>query len=104
MAMKEFFIWLTGTDRIRVRIHTAGGEVREFVAQYETIIDGRWWPVVRYDSAHGIAHRDLLAPKGDTIGKDWYPDIGYADAVNMAIDDRQANWNRYREVFERRMK
>ncbi|MDL1964286.1 MAG: hypothetical protein LWW98_08155 [Deltaproteobacteria bacterium] len=31
-----------------------------FRVQYETKINQIWYPVVRYDTAHGFAHRDLL--------------------------------------------
>ena len=33
--------------------------------QYETRLEGKWFPVVRYDTEHGFAHRDLLDKKGD---------------------------------------
>jgi hypothetical protein len=36
------------------------GKIVFFRVQYETKINLIWYPVVRYDTAHGFAHRDLL--------------------------------------------
>ena len=34
------------------------------MVQLETLIGETWIPVARYDTAHGIAHLDILHPKG----------------------------------------
>ena len=90
-----------------VRVEFAKDERREivrFVAQYEARIDGQEQPVVRYDGAHGFAHRDLLAWDGSTIEKTpMRTGISYAEALTEAIDDLKADWPRYRaDYLERR--
>ena len=37
-------------------------ELREIYWHYRNmkLLDGVWYPVVRYDTSHGFAHRDLL--------------------------------------------
>jgi hypothetical protein len=35
-----------------------------FIVQYETKVDGKWLPVVRYDTKYGFVHRDLPDKKG----------------------------------------
>jgi len=35
------------------------------VLQYEAMIEGKWFVIVRYDCAHGFFHRDLLHPNED---------------------------------------
>ena len=53
-----------GSSHLRIK-----GQVIDFAIQYETFIDGEWFPVVRYDTSHGFAHRDIMnirAEKGKT--------------------------------------
>ena len=46
-------------DRLRVRASKIRGRIVSFVVQYEAFIQGRWRAVVRYDTAHRFAHRDI---------------------------------------------
>ena len=39
-------------------------QIVDFSIQFETFIADRWHPIVRYDSAHGFGHRDLMHPDG----------------------------------------
>lgn len=43
-----------------MRIWLEAGRVRRFEVQYQTTIGGELLPVVRYDTAHGFAHRDQV--------------------------------------------
>lgn len=80
-----------------------GKTVVDFVIQYEAFIDGRYRPVVRYDGSHGTPHRDTLDWDDETIKKDWDLEATtHNDAVTEAIDDIQANWERYLDGFLRR--
>jgi hypothetical protein len=47
--------------RYRVRYETHKGQVIGFVVQLEFKTTLGWRPVVRYDTAHGFAHRDSLS-------------------------------------------
>ncbi len=91
----------SGLEWLRVRITTAGGHVKTFTIQYETIVDGERAPVVRYDNAHGFAHRDLIDRQGQVTK---YPLAG-APAPKTALDTGvrhiRANWRRYRRYFLR---
>lgn len=49
------------SDRYRLYCVTERGRVTIFRVQYEAYIDGEWWPVVRYDTAHGFPQRDLMS-------------------------------------------
>jgi hypothetical protein len=66
----EYFFYLTteATDRLRVTARKDKGEILEFVVQYETVVSGEWRPVVRYDTAHGFAHKDIIKANGE-VGK-----------------------------------
>ncbi|MDP9356047.1 MAG: hypothetical protein M3R02_12345 [Chloroflexota bacterium] len=103
---KEFFrpIGSPG-DTLRVRITIDRGEVTAFVIQYEAWIEGAHRPVVRYDTAHGKAHRDMLDWNGSTIDKVWAwegADLSYNEALDSAASDLINNWAAYREDFLRR--
>lgn len=63
----EFVIMLGDEDRYRHRHVRIGGRVVEFAVQYEIRSKGEWVPVVRYDTAHGFAHRDLFIEKGEVV-------------------------------------
>ena len=60
MKELEFVIPFSLQDRYRHYHLSARGQVIEFSIQFETFINGEWLPVVRYDTSHGFAHRDLL--------------------------------------------
>jgi hypothetical protein len=93
---------LTSDDAniLRVRILAERGEVVRIAVQYETIIDGRRYPVVRYDTAHNDAHRDVLDWRGHVVQKDWIAgSSAYKRALNEAVDDLKTNWPACRVAF-----
>ena len=61
--------------------------------------DGSWKPVVRYDCAHGIAHRDRYNLGGEQ-DKQEIP-LSYAESLDFADKDINDNWDNYRERFLR---
>ena len=91
---------LTETDFLRVRFFVEQGSVMRLVVQYEAIIDGEYYPVLRYDSSHDQAHRDILDMRGETTRKAWL-NLSYADALTFALADVRANWRYYRQDFIR---
>jgi len=100
---EEFDIPLNSGDMIRVRMVREGKTVVDYLAQFETLIDGEYYPVIRYDSRHGHPHRDTLDWTGETIDKRWAPAVTtYNRALTDALDDIEANQERYREQFLRR--
>jgi len=52
---------------LRVEAMIDRAHVRRFVVQYEAYIDGRWQPIIRYDTAHGFAHRDIYHARNPTM-------------------------------------
>ncbi len=87
-------------DRLRVEAAIERGRVDRFVVQYEAHIRGKWRAVVRYDTAHGFPHRDMMHPRrsADKVA------LAISDlnaAMTFAIQDVQALWPAYRETYER---
>jgi len=102
---REFFVPLPEGSSLRIRIGIDRGEVKGFVVQLEYNIGGDTWaPVVRYDSAHGRPHRDILDPSGETVEKEWLDellgrDVSIAEGLNYGQDDLKRNWQVYRDRF-----
>jgi hypothetical protein len=94
----EFVIRLGLHDRYRHLHIKEKGKIAFFRIQYETEINGVWYPVVRYDTAHGFAHRDLLKMKGEVLKTPLF-NQDYNDALTFAESDLKSNWRFYRERF-----
>ena len=90
-----------GLDFLRVRMRIERGALVRFTAQYEAVVEGRTYGVIRYDSAHGRPHRDTVDWTGTVIDKKWLPDMPLDRARKEGSDDIKANWSTYREAFER---
>ncbi len=101
----EYEVSFTAEDLMRVRIRTERGRgVIAVTAPYKVTINDTIYPVVRHNSSHGPAHRDLLDVEGRNIDKLWYSrSISYAEVVDRAIADIRANWEQYRQDFIGRM-
>jgi hypothetical protein len=102
--MKEirFIAMLTPEDRYR-HIHVRfRGNVLSFVIQYETRLEGQWLPVVRYDTEHGYAHRDIMDKKGDKRKTPIFTE-DYNEALTFAEYDIKSNWRIFKEIFLRGM-
>jgi hypothetical protein len=94
---------LSDEDRKRHEHLTENGKIMGFVVQYETLLNDKWMPVVRYDTAHGYAHKDLINPDGRKekilIGVS-----ELTEALTFADKDIIENWARYKDRFMRRIR
>lgn len=99
---KSYLYMLTENDRKRHEHLTEEGTVVSFVVQYEVRIDDKWMPIVRYDTAHGFAHKDLLNPDGSKE-KIILGDADLGDALTLADKDINENWQTYKNRYLRRM-
>ncbi len=100
MGKKEFTKRLDeiGENRIRYKIVTQRGRIVDVVAQYETLIDGKWVAVVRYDCAHGFFHRDVLSLEGEKR-KDVITIQDLENSLLFAEQDLKDRWEMYKEDF-----
>ncbi len=106
MGEREFIIYLDPQERInRYRHYHAwqGNQIVEFRIQYEALIDDGLRPIVRYDTAHGKPHRDILNPDG-TETKEWFTNYSNAEILTIGQRDIVDNWKSYRVRYEREMK
>jgi len=98
----EYLIYLTAesTDRLRVSAQKMKGMILEFVVQYEALMSDQWQPIVRYDTAHGFAHKDIMKANGKTIKQPLFFET-YNLAFTYTTIDLKLNWKKYREDFSR---
>lgn len=101
----EYLIYLTSelADRLRVTAQKEKRKILDFVVQYEAMISEQWQPIVRYDTSHGFAHKDIIRPDGETIKQPLYFET-YNLAFTFATLDLKANWKHYRDSFEKEIK
>jgi len=94
----EYIIRLSPDDRYRHYHSIEKGKIVFFRVQYETKINNKWYPVVRYDTAHGFAHRDMLDIRGK-VEKTPLFNQDYNDALTFAENDLKTNWLIYKRRF-----
>lgn len=94
----EYIIRIGINDRYRHFHIMERGKVIFFRVQYETKIGDTWYPVVRYDTAHGFAHRDLLNIRGE-VEKTPLFNQNLNDALIFAENDLKSNWQYYKKRF-----
>ena len=87
-------------DRLRVTASLKKGGIVKFVVQYEAFIVGQWRPVVRYDTSHGFAHKDIIHYKGEEDKQPLYFQ-DFKIALTFAIQDLKTSWKWYRMAYER---
>ena len=103
MRIVEFRRLFDDQNAARVDFETERNRVLGFMVQLECLFGEEWHPVVRYDTAHGFAHRDILRPSGETE-KSATPVRDYNEALTFAIQDLGANWGNYRQRYEQWLK
>lgn len=94
----EYIIRIGRSDRYRHLHIKERGKIVFFRSQCETEINDVWHPVVRYDTAHGFAHRDLMSLKG-SVKKTPLFNQDYNDALTFAENDLKSNWKYYKKRF-----
>lgn len=95
MRHKSFYIALSDSDRIRVKIYKSDGRVIEFVVQFESLIEGRWREIIRYDNRDKPPHRDVYDVKGKRY-KNEIPNVTPESLIPWCIKDIKENWMRYK--------
>ena len=98
MKIVTYEILLTDVDRKRYTHRSERGEVDSFIVQFETFVFDNWVPVVRYDTAHGYAHKDILHLDGRKEKIDLGP-MTLKEALVLADRNINENWIKYNHRF-----
>ena len=90
------------SDNVRRRhVHNRiGNRVTSFTVQIEVFLHARWMPVVRFDTGHGFAHRDLIFSSG-RVDKTPLFMQNFNEALDYAESDLRSNWQSYVENFSK---
>ena len=100
MPEKLYTLWLDDLTFVHVEFLTVRGRVVSFVVRLMRETGDRWINVVRYDTAHGVPHRDVLDKSGRILRKDWLAGMTFEEALTHAKDDLLQNYERYIENLE----
>ncbi len=95
--------WLSGVDRLEVRLSRERRRVLNFAVQYIAQISDEWHPIVRFDTAHQRPHMDVLSARGAKETTE-LNELDKARAFTYAISDIKARWQFYRERYERALR
>lgn len=95
---EEFIARLTNDCRRRHKHSHYKGKIVSFSVQLEMRHKNAWYPVIRYDTTHGFAHRDFIHPDGK-VDKSALFLQDYNEALIFTEEDLKANWELYREKF-----
>ena len=99
MPEKQYLILLDIDARKRHYHSIKTGRIKKFIVQLEVKIGDVWKQVIRYNCSHDFTHKDCYNIKGQIRKINLYLD--YEDALIMADDDINENWQIYREKFLR---
>jgi hypothetical protein len=97
MAEKNYIIPYREDVRKRHYHETMKGMVVKFMVQLEIKYQGEWKQVLRYDCAHGYAHRDCYDLRGRHKKEELH--LSFEDALTLADDDIDDNWEAYKYRF-----
>jgi hypothetical protein len=97
VSEKEYIIPYREDVRKRHYHKTRRGKVVKFMVQLEVKYQGNWKEVLRYDCAHGYAHRDSYNLRGKHVKDDFY--LSFEDTLILADDDIDENWEIYKDRF-----
>ena len=106
MAEREFLIYLdpeTRSCRYRHYHISKAKKIVEFRIQLEILVKDEWYAAVRYDTAHGKAHRDMLHPTRSQ-SKDWFEGYTIEEVLTIGQKDILENWSVYRDRYVKEMK
>ena len=78
---------------------TAAGLIIAFVVKLILEWDNGYYEVIRYNSAHGCPHRDILDWRGKVVRKTWFDFLDNKQGLDLALKDLKDNSDAYVERF-----
>ena len=101
MALETYRIWLRAGLFIHIVFLQQGGEVRSFAVVLVTETTEGFVNVARYDTAHGIPHRDVLGRTKGLLRKQWFPTVPLVKVLDLAIRDFKENHETYLQHYQK---
>lgn len=97
---REYIVPYALDCRRRHRHKLFQGKIIEFSTQLEVKIKDRWYVALRYDTAHGYSHKDILHADG-RAEKVPLGISDYNEALTFAQIDLDTNWQIYKKRFHK---
>ena len=104
MPKKYYKIALSGGAEIHVFFQTTSGIIITFVVKLVFVYKNKYYEIIRYDTAHGCPHKDLLDQEGQVIRKVWFELLDNKQALDIAVKDLKDNHEIYIERFMKWLK
>ena len=100
MPQKDYITWLDDKTYLRIDFVTVKGRVASFVVRLMRVEHEKLINIVRYDTAHGMPHRDVLDRNGRVLRKDWLLDMTFDQALTYAKKELLENYETYVRYFQ----
>jgi hypothetical protein len=94
MPESSFFIWINPERRILVLRSTTKGRYNSFSVVLMVLTSEGWVDVSRFDTAHGIPHRDILGHRKGLLQKVWFDEISPKETFHLGIQTFQDDHER----------
>ena len=104
MPKRYFKIELGKGIECHVYFETLNGLVISYVVKLLVWIGTEYYEVIRFDSAHGYPHKDILDPAGSVVRKVWFQLLDNQQGLDLAIKDMKDNYELYIERFKKWLK
>ena|SRR3990172_2261313 len=100
MPLESYRIWLRDGLFLHVAFVQVGGEVVAFAVVLVMETAEGLVNVARYDTAHGMPHRDVLGRRKGLLSKHWFPSVPFNRVLDLAIADFKTNHEGYLRIYE----
>ena len=104
MPKRYFKIELGKGIEAHVYFETLNGLVVSYVVKLLIWIGAEYYEVIRFDSAHGCPHKDIMDPAGSVVRKVWFELLDNQQGLDLAIKDMKDNSALYIERFKKWLK
>jgi len=96
---KEWTIVLGAEARLDVWVEITRGRVQQFGITLNMLKGNRAYPVIRYDTAHGVVHKHTFWGGEERIENRPFQVRSLNRAFERAYKDVSRNWARYLELY-----
>ncbi len=87
-------------DRICVSFKVDRGRVISFTVQYQTQVEREWRSILRFDTAHGHAHKDIYGySKKRKLRSVTIPGSDYGLILTESLKQITNKWSKMKENF-----
>ena len=101
MPKKYYTIELAKGIEIHVYLETLNGLVINYVVKLVLSVDKKYYEIIRFDSAHGCPHKDILDEMGAVARKIWFESLDNQQGLDMAVKDTKDNYELYIQRFKK---